>query len=192
MKFTKLLNIIVMFMLAVICTTACTNVAFLTDIKCDSTDVKELVIESFKENNKYYKSIDESSIGSITLMYPRAVDYNKDIGVYSCAGDIIIKAVESSFSPKEFNSGNLYYNYINNFYIVMMHSADVVRYDTFTADAEYKTQISEGKLLVTSWFSNENLSCEDACKQANMRERIQKKLEREAEKQVNEHVILPD
>ena len=187
MKILKIFNTINVFILIHLCT-GCTYNTF----NCESSDVKNIVIESFKENSEYYKSIDESSIGSITLMYPRAVDYNKDIGLYSCEGNIIIKATNSSFLPKDFNSSNLYYQYTTNFYNQVIHDTSMVHYNTYMVDVEYKTQISEGNLLVTSWFDNEELSCDNICEQEVAREQMQKQLAREAEEQRNKHVILPD
>lgn len=191
--------------LVIFCTSACTindnsnivsnNPIFREAKTCENDEVKNLVIEIFKEHNQYYKDIDKSSINNITLMYPAASSYDKDIDKYSCTGTIIMTSA-NGFLP-------ISYDYENNYYSMIGHSFDktptIKTYDILKTYMEYDSQISEGQILVQAGIRNNDFSCSNTCPVITDMSYIEqekrymrKELAKQAEKQRDEHAILPN
>lgn len=185
----------------VFCSNACTfdnsNTNIPTSLtprakNCEDNDVKNLAIKIFKENNEDYKNIDKSSISSLTLLYPAASNYDKNIDKYSCTGTIVMTS-SSGFLPTTYTSDNSYYNKIKNY------TKNIKTYDILKTNVEYDSQISEGDILVQLSMYDNNFSCSNICKTITdisyAQKEIQEKREehiKQEEKQRDEHVNLPN
>lgn len=166
---------------------------------CEDSEIKDFVIKTFKEHNQYYKDIDQSSVSSITLMYPAATSYNKDIDRYSCTGTIVMTA-PNGFLPAVYDPNNSYYTAINN------GTTTMSTYDTLKTEVVYDSLISEGDILVLTELKNDDFSCNGICKLINnipyIEEEKAKKARqlaiqrqekaRQMEKQRDEHIDLPN
>ena len=141
-NFLIIFNFILTLTLIVFCTTACIDgnngggiSSYTSEVlgrarNCENSDVKSLVVDIFKENNEYYKAIDKSSISSISLMYPRAESYDREIDKYHCSGTIVMKSKDSGFLPNKYESNNIYYSKINDNYWSSAETLDY--YDTLS------------------------------------------------------------
>lgn len=153
---------------------------------CEDSEVKNLVLQIFKENNRYYKSINKNSIKSLSLIYPAASRYDKDVDKYYCTGTIIMEANPSGFLP------NLY-DYSNDYYYLIHRYSGLIKYSTYKLNVEYESQISEGNTLVRSTtdggdFNGNGGTIVDQSKVEEERKRAQKK-----QKEINDtHMNLPD
>lgn len=109
---------------------------------CESENVKNIVINIFKENNNYYKDINLNTISDIKLIYPATQSFDSSIGKYNCTGNIVMKSDGVAFAPTEQNNNNEYYH------IVKSYNKYLIGYDTYEINIRYSAQMSEGNLLV--------------------------------------------
>lgn len=196
----KIFQIFCTLIVIVFCSNACTfdnssaNITqqvFPKARNCEDNEVKNLVIEIFKENNEDYKNIDKSSISSLTLLYPAASNYDKNIDKYSCTGTIVMTS-SSGFLPTTYTNDNSYYNKIKNY------TKNITTFDMLKTNVEYSSQISEGNTLVQSKMYDNDFSCSNICKtiidisyaQKEEQEKRKEHIKQE-EKQRDEHVNLP-
>ena len=126
---------------------------------CEAPEVKKLALNIFRENDKYYKSIEPGTISSLEFLYPAVNSYNEIIDKYECSAQIKMKSTYGGFLPLEYNTSNLYYKYINDSWL----DTDLAQYTDYRIDVEYSTQISEGSTLVSLKQINNTFTCEGSC-----------------------------
>lgn len=163
---------------------------------CEDSEVKDLVIELFKQNDLYYKDIDPSTISSIYIQYPAVTSYDKDIDKYFCDGQLVMESYEG-FRPTnyEFFANSYFAKTTNPF------DATLTKYTKYVCPLNYSSQISEGTTLVSSSTLICNFSCEGDCtplinyELRNKREEQQKIIEQkrlEEKKQREQSAKVPE
>lgn len=117
---------------------------------CEHEDVKNLAINIYKQNDYYYKYIDETSIDSIFLRSPVATSYDSNIDKYSCKGVIVLQS-KRGFKPIEYGYGNKFYSLAGYNYtsdnVPAIKKAIEIR-----CPITYTSQISEGSTTVYSSY----------------------------------------
>lgn len=128
---------------------------------CENETTKKIVIDIFKENSGFYKSIDKSTIKNITLMYPAIERYDSSIDKYYCSGTIVMNANGQGFKPSVYDYKNRYYSFANNY------GENLNGYDTYKLNIEYRSSISEGRDFVqipsSSLTNTGNFTCSNNC-----------------------------
>lgn len=122
---------------------------------CDNYSIKSSVINNFKENNLYYKYIDESSISEIDLLYPSETQFDEENGIYYCKGVITVKSNQDGFKPTSDNDKN---NYYSNIHQVNNENGEekLLKYTKYEYNIEYKSYISDGEPTIEVINSSDN------------------------------------
>lgn len=66
------------------------------DLKCDSSDVMDLAINTFKESSLYYQSLSPNQISSVVLNNPVEISHDDSISKYFCKGTIVINFTQGN------------------------------------------------------------------------------------------------
>lgn len=148
-------------------------VALMNPPNCESSVVKDIVINIFKENDYWYKHIDPKSIHGVFVDYPATTSYDKEIKRYTCTGTVRVTSNVDGFLPSEWEYENQYLKKMGGEHYWMRYfvpnSGQVVRWELISGKSylkeeyrniethyhyrcpiEYTTQISEGQILVHS------------------------------------------
>lgn len=156
---------------------------------CEDTDVKDLVIQIFKENNNYYRAINKKSINSIVLNYPSISRYDKDIDKYFCNGTIIMEANTSGFLPSSYDYNNVYYSLIKK----SIFDDTLYKFSKYELNVEYESQISEGRTLVRSTTEGGDFSGNGGTIVNQAVIERERKYQQQKQKEINDtHMNLPD
>ncbi|MCM1264897.1 MAG: zinc ribbon domain-containing protein [Candidatus Gastranaerophilales bacterium] len=116
---------------------------------CEASEVKDLVISIFNDNNEYIKAIDKSSIASVILRFPAVSGYDKSLDKYFCTGEVVVESNPSGLLPLTMEYENKYYSKIAHDYYYDSDESYWERYTTYVVPVEYTSQTSEGSTLVT-------------------------------------------
>lgn len=120
---------------------------------CEDVDVKNLVLNIYKENDYYYKYIDPTSISKIYLASPVATKYERSIDKYSCKGFVTLEA-PNGFRPKKYEFSNNFYSKVHS-YETIDNGVQVIQKTTkIQCPVTYSSQISEGQISVYSSYCN--------------------------------------
>lgn len=126
-------------------------------LSCEAYEVKFLAINIYKENDYFYKFIDENSIDNITLEVPMVTNYDDVADKYECKGVVTLKS-QFGFKPKEYNLENEFYNKINSNQVTQDGVKVLDKIIEIKCLVKYTSELIEDKTVVQSSFCTNNLT----------------------------------
>lgn len=120
---------------------------------CEDVDVKDLVLNIYKENDYYYKYIDPTSISKIYLASPVATKYERSIDKYSCKAIVTLEA-SNGFRPKKYEYNNNFYSKVQTYETIDNGVQLIEKVNKIQCPVTYSSQISEGQVSVYSSYCN--------------------------------------
>jgi len=115
---------------------------------CHEKEVKDIALQIFKENDYYYKYIDQSTISDVSLKFPTMDSYNSETDKYYCKGTVFVIADSKGFAPSSYEFGNHYYDEISEDYDT--NEQPKKKYTRYQCEINYASQISQNQVYVTA------------------------------------------
>ena len=108
---------------------------------CSSPYVENEVMSIFKEQDPYYKNIEQKSINTIRLQSKETVSTDKKSEKYICSGIIELQSDSKGFRPSLYDEKNSYYKHV----YIDYDDSIITRYTSYELPIFYTSQIINGK-----------------------------------------------